>query len=60
MKSKLLIIIQYIMIITLEWVIFLIGSDKILLANDVDEEDDDRIVIKYTYLIDGFTYVQLP
>jgi hypothetical protein len=41
MKSKLLIIIQSIMIITLVWVIFLIGSDKILLDSDIDEEDDE-------------------
>ena len=49
------------MIITLVWIIFLIiGSEKILLDNDVDEEDDEEIIIDYTELIDGLTYVQLP
>ena len=47
------------MIITLVWVIFLIGSDKILLDNDIDEEDDEEIIIDYTELIDGLTYVRL-
>ena len=48
------------MIITLVWVIFLIGSDKILLDGDIDEEDDEEIIIDYTELIDGLTYVRLP
>ena len=48
------------MIITLVWVIFLIGSDKILLDSDIDEEDDEEIIIDYTELIDGLTYVRLP
>tara|TARA_Y100000022_G_scaffold199255_1_gene211334 strand:- start:26036 stop:27115 length:1080 start_codon:yes stop_codon:yes gene_type:complete len=61
MKSKLLIIIQSMMIITLVWIIFLIGSDKIFLDNDIDEEEnDEEIIIDYTELIDGLTYVRLP
>ena len=50
------------MIITLVWVIFLIGSDKILLDSDINEEEDDdeEIIIDYTELIDGLTYVRLP
>ena len=48
------------MIITLVWVIFLIGSDKILLDRDIDDEDDEEIIIDYTELIDGLTYVRLP
>lgn len=60
MKSKLLIIIQSMMIITLAWIIFLIGGDKILLDNDIDEEEDEEIIIDYTELIDGLTYVHLP
>ena len=49
------------MIITLVWVIFLIGSDKILLDSDInEEEDDEEIIIDYTQLIDGLTYVRLP
>ena len=48
------------MIITLVWVIFLIGSDKILLDRDIDAEDDEEIIIDYTELIDGLTYVRLP
>ena len=58
-RSLIIIIIQAIMIVTLVWIIILIGSDKILL---VDEEDDydDEIIIDYTELIDGLTYVRLP
>ena len=49
------------MIITLVWIIFLIGSDKILLNSDInEEEDDEEIIIDYTELIDGLTYVRLP
>jgi hypothetical protein len=48
------------MIITLAWIIFLIGGDKILLDNDIDEEEDEEIIIDYTELIDGLTYVRLP
>ena len=37
------------MIITLVWIIFLIGSDKILLDSDInEEEDDEEIIIDYT------------
>ena len=58
-KSLIIIIIQAIMIVTLVWIIILIGSDKILLVNEEDDYDDE-IIIDYTELIDGLTYVRLP
>ena len=56
-KSLLIIVIQSILIITLIWIIMLLGKDEFL---ESDDNDNDETIIDYTIIKDGLTYINLP
>ncbi len=56
-KSLLIIVIQSILIITLIWIIMLLGKDECI--ND-DDNDNDETIVDYTIIKDGLTYINLP
>ena len=58
-KSLLIIVIQSILIITLIWIIMLLGKDEFLESDDNDNDNDETIV-DYTIIKDGLTYINLP
>ena len=56
-KSLLIIVIQSILIITLIWIIMLLGKDEFL---ESDDNDNDETIVDYTIIKDGLTYINLP
>ena len=56
-KSLLIIVIQSILIITLIWIIMLLGRDEFL---ESDDSDSDKTIVNYTIIKDGLTYISLP
>jgi len=56
-KSLLIIVIQSILIITLIWIIMLLGKDEFL---EGDDNDNDETIVDYTIIKDGLTYINLP
>jgi len=57
-KSILIILIQSILIISLMWIIIILGEDKIFL--DHKQTKEENLIIDYTESEDGLTFVKLP